>query len=64
MEIIGLPDIPNPTVPRFQMFVTGELSQTFLLDTETGVMWHMIVERRQSPGGPDQAVGVWRPITE
>ena len=65
MTIDGLPAISDPAAPRFQMSLSGtDYNLSFLLDTETGTIWHLVLETQTSPDGAESVVSKWQPFPE
>ena len=65
MEVIGRPAIQTAAKPRFQIFTSGLGARfTFLLDTETGNTWQVVVGTRKAPDGTEYEVNVWQPFAK
>ena len=65
MEVIGRPAIQTAAKPRFQIFTSGLGARfTFLLDTEIGNTWQVVVGTRKAPDGTEYEVNVWQPFAK
>ena len=63
MEVIDLPTVSTPSRPRFQLFTSGLAARhTFLLDTDTGNTWRVVIGKRKRPDGTEYEVSVWQPF--
>lgn len=53
------------TRPRYQIFTSGFAARhTFLLDTDTGRTWVIVVSKRKSADGTEYEQNVWVPFPE
>lgn len=65
MMVLGLPSIQSPSKPRFQIFTSGIAARhTFLLDTETGKSWMVVMTKMKNPDGSESEVNLWQPFAE
>jgi len=65
MEVIGRPAIQTAAKPRFQIFTSALGARfIFLLDTETGSTWQVVVGTRKSSDGTEYEVNVWQPFAK
>jgi hypothetical protein len=63
MTIAGLPDVPNPSRPRFQIFTSGIAARfTFLIDTTTGLTWQLVTTKMKAEDGTKYEVNSWQPF--
>src|SRR5262245_24291734 len=54
MVVIGRPEIETTAKPRFQIFASGHGPRfTYLLDTETGNTWQVVVDKRKHADGTE-----------
>ncbi len=63
--VSGLAKGTQSARPRFQIFTSGfAVRHTFLLDTDTGKTWLIVVSRRKNPDGTEYDQNVWAPFPE
>jgi len=65
MTIWGLPKIPTPSRPRFQIFTSGLAARyTFLIDTTTGLTWQLVTSKKKAEDGTEYEVHSWQPFAQ
>lgn len=65
MDVTGLPRSSSATRPRFQLITSGIAARhTFLLDTDTGKSWVVVLVNRKAADGTEVEVTVWQPFAE
>lgn len=65
MPVIDLPKIATPNRARFQLFTSGfAVRHTFLLDTDTGRSWLVVLSKQKGGDGTDFEVALWQPFAE
>jgi len=63
MTVGGLPEVPNPSRPRFQIFTSGIAARyTFLIDTTTGLTWQLVTVKKKAEDGSKYEVHSWQPF--
>jgi len=63
MTVEGLPEVPNASRPRFQVFSSGLAARfTFLIDTTTGLTWQLVTAKRKAEDGTKYEVHSWQPF--
>lgn len=65
MTVLDLPKAQGPPRPRFQLFTSGLAARhTFMLDTDSGKSWLVVITKRKNAEGGDVEVAVWQPFAE
>jgi hypothetical protein len=63
MEVVGLPNVAQPSRARFQLFTSGIAARyTFLIDTDTGDSWVIVTSKRRAPDGTEYEITRWVPF--
>ncbi|MBI4650581.1 hypothetical protein HY745_04700 [Candidatus Desantisbacteria bacterium] len=63
MTIYEAPKIDSPVNARFQIFTSGLAARhTFLLDTETGMTWQIVSQKKKNEDGSECEVSAWQPF--
>jgi hypothetical protein len=65
MRVIGIPYIPSPTRPRFQIFTSGVAARhTFMIDTDEVKTWVIVTNKGKNEDGTEYETSLWQPFAE